>query len=129
SAAARSASSVSTRRQASRARSGRRWLSTSPPACCRCRPPAGRGPMPTALDTRQLVNLLAALLIGALVGIEREKNKAASGNVGIGGVRTFILFSLTGAFGALVAQAVRRPLLLAAALAGGAALPRAGCVL
>jgi uncharacterized membrane protein (DUF4010 family) len=84
--------------------------------------------MPTALDTRQLVNLLAALLIGALVGIEREKNKAASGNVGIGGVRTFILFSLTGAFGALVAQALGSPLVLAAAIAGVVALTCAGYV-
>jgi uncharacterized membrane protein (DUF4010 family) len=85
--------------------------------------------MPTALDTRQLVNLLAALLIGALVGIEREKNKAASGNVGIGGVRTFILFSLTGAFSALVAQSLGSPLVLAAAIAGVVALTCAGYVI
>ncbi|HVQ24628.1 MAG TPA: MgtC/SapB family protein, partial [Planctomycetota bacterium] len=84
--------------------------------------------MPTALDTRQLVNLLAALLIGALVGIEREKNKAASGNVGIGGVRTFILFSLTGAFGALVAQALGSPLVLASAVTGVVALTCVGYV-
>ena len=84
--------------------------------------------MPTALDTRQLVNLLAALLIGALVGIEREKNKAASGNVGIGGVRTFILFSLTGAFGALVAQALGSPLVLASAVIGVVALTCVGYV-
>jgi uncharacterized membrane protein (DUF4010 family) len=85
--------------------------------------------MPNALDTRQLVNLLAALLIGALVGIEREKNKAASGNVGIGGVRTFILFSLTGAFAALVAQVLGSPLVLAAAIAGVVALTCAGYVI
>ena len=84
--------------------------------------------MPTALDTRQLVNLLAALLIGALVGIEREKNKAASGNVGIGGVRTFILFSLAGAFGALVAQALGSPLVLASAVIGVVALTCVGYV-
>jgi uncharacterized membrane protein (DUF4010 family) len=84
--------------------------------------------MPNALDTRQLVNLLAALLIGALVGIEREKNKAASGNVGIGGVRTFILFSLAGAFAALLAQALGSPLVLAAAIAGVVALTCAGYV-
>ena len=84
--------------------------------------------MPNALDTRQLVNLLAALLIGALVGIEREKNKAASGNVGIGGVRTFILFSLTGAFAALVAQSLASPLVLAAAIGGVVALACAGYV-
>jgi len=85
--------------------------------------------MPNALDTRQLVNLLAALLIGALVGIEREKNKAASGNVGIGGVRTFILFSLAGAFAALLAQALGSPLVLAAAIAGVVALTCAGYVI
>ena len=38
-----------------------------------------------------------ALLIGALVGIEREKRKAEEGDVGIGGLRTFILFALVGA--------------------------------
>ena len=84
--------------------------------------------MPNALDPRQLANLLAALLIGALVGTEREKNKAASGNVGIGGVRTFTLFSLVGAFGALLAQSLGSPLVLAAAIAGVVALTAAGYV-
>jgi len=84
--------------------------------------------MPNALDPRQLANLLAALLIGALVGTEREKNKAASGNVGIGGVRTFTLFSLIGAFGALLAQSLGSPLVLAAAIAGVVALTAAGYV-
>jgi uncharacterized membrane protein (DUF4010 family) len=84
--------------------------------------------MPQALDPRQLVNLLAALLIGALVGTEREKNKSASGNVGIGGVRTFTFFSLVGAFGALLAQALGSPLVLAAAVVGVVALTATGYV-
>ena len=62
--------------------------------------------MPGSLDTRLLASLLAAILIGALVGIEREKSKASSGNLGIGGLRTFILFSLTGALAAWLAQAL-----------------------
>jgi uncharacterized membrane protein (DUF4010 family) len=82
--------------------------------------------MLNALDPRQLVNLLAALLIGALVGTEREKSKAASGNVGIGGVRTFTLFSLIGAFGALLAQSLGSALVLAAAIVGVVALTATG---
>ena len=43
--------------------------------------------MPGSVDTRLLFNLAAAVLIGALVGVEREKSKGRSGNVGIGGLR------------------------------------------
>jgi uncharacterized membrane protein (DUF4010 family) len=77
--------------------------------------------MPSTLDTRLVFQLVAALIIGALVGIEREKSKAASGNVGIGGVRTFILFSLTGAVAAWLAQTLGNAwVLVAAVLAVGA---------
>ena len=58
--------------------------------------------MPIPFDSSLAWSLLAALLIGALVGIEREKSKAASGNVGIGGVRTFTMFALVGALGGLL---------------------------
>ena len=57
--------------------------------------------MPAALDPDLVWNLFAALIVGALVGVEREKSKALSGNVGIGGVRTFILFALSGAVAAM----------------------------
>jgi len=55
--------------------------------------------MPASLDPGLVWNLFAALIVGALVGVEREKSKALAGNVGIGGVRTFILFALSGAVG------------------------------
>jgi len=38
-----------------------------------------------------------ALLIGALAGIEREKHQTLDGEAGPGGLRTFILFAMTGA--------------------------------
>jgi uncharacterized membrane protein (DUF4010 family) len=82
--------------------------------------------MPSTLDTRLVSDLLSALLIGALVGIEREKNKAASGNVGIGGVRTFVLFALAGALGGMLSRALESALPLVAAVAGVVALTAAG---
>jgi uncharacterized membrane protein (DUF4010 family) len=84
--------------------------------------------MPSTLDTRLAWELLSALLIGALVGIEREKNKAASGNVGIGGVRTFVLFSLAGALAALLARSFDSALPLVAAVVGVVALTATGYV-
>lgn len=84
--------------------------------------------MPIPLDARLVWSLVAALMIGALVGVEREKSKALSGNVGIGGVRTFTLFSLTGAIAALVTQALGSALVLVAAVLGVTALTIAGYV-
>jgi uncharacterized membrane protein (DUF4010 family) len=84
--------------------------------------------MPTAIDTRLLGELLAAVLIGALVGTEREKKKALSGNVGIGGLRTFVLFALCGALAGLLAQALSSPLVLTAVVLGVVALTIAGYV-
>ena len=62
------------------------------------------------------------------VGIEREKSKARVGHIGIGGVRTFMLFSLVGALGAWLAQALGSPLVLVAAIAAVGALALAGYV-
>ena len=59
---------------------------------------------PTGPDGQLLWSLAAALLIGALVGIEREKKKSESDDLGIGGVRTFILFALSGAVAAWLAE-------------------------
>jgi uncharacterized membrane protein (DUF4010 family) len=56
-----------------------------------------------------------ALAIGALVGIEREKRKVAHGNVGIGGLRTFIFFAAIGAISAWLTRALDTPWLLVAA--------------
>lgn len=64
-------------------------------------------------------NFLIALLIGALVGAERERTKgdddAPSGRVG--GIRTFILVALVGAASAWIAQARAMPWVFAAVLA------------
>jgi uncharacterized membrane protein (DUF4010 family) len=84
--------------------------------------------MPTSLDPRLVWGLASALIIGALVGIERERSKALSGNVGIGGVRTFILFALTGAVAAWLSQELGSPLIFVAALAAVGALAVAGYV-
>ena len=82
--------------------------------------------MPTGLDRTLVWGLAAALIVGALVGTEREKSKAVSGNVGIGGVRTFILFALSGAVGAWLAQALHSAWVFVATVAAVAALTVAG---
>ncbi len=82
--------------------------------------------MPIPFDAQLAWDLLAALLAGALVGVDREKSKVASGNIGIGGVRTFTLFALTGALGGLLAQALAGALVLAAVVLAVAALVIAG---
>src|SRR5512143_1204575 len=84
--------------------------------------------MPTSLDPRLVWGLASALIIGALVGIERERSKALSGNVGIGGVRTFILFALTGAVASWLSQELGSPWIFVAALAAVGALTVAGYV-
>src|SRR5512134_2354521 len=85
--------------------------------------------MPSPVDTRLLFELASAVLIGALVGVEREKSKASSGNLGIGGLRTFILFSLTGALAAWLAQALDSALVLVAGILAVTALAIAGYVI
>jgi uncharacterized membrane protein (DUF4010 family) len=82
--------------------------------------------MPTGLDRTLAWGLAAALIIGALVGTEREKSKALSGNVGIGGVRTFILFALSGAVGGWLALALQSAWILVVTVAAVAALTVAG---
>jgi uncharacterized membrane protein (DUF4010 family) len=57
-----------------------------------------------------------ALLIGALVGIEREKHKAEEKASGTPGLRTFILLAECGAVAAWLARGLGSPWLLAAAL-------------
>lgn len=49
------------------------------------------------LDLAVVWTFCKALLIGALIGIEREKRKAAEQEAGIGGLRTFVLLALLGA--------------------------------
>jgi uncharacterized membrane protein YhiD involved in acid resistance len=52
------------------------------------------------MDTPELRNLFIALLIGALVDIERDKRKVAEQDISFGGMRTFILFAQAGAVSA-----------------------------
>jgi uncharacterized membrane protein (DUF4010 family) len=62
-------------------------------------------------------NFLIALLIGALVGIEREKKKGLEPGHAFGGIRTYTLLALVGAASAWLGQALRAPWILAITLA------------
>ncbi|MCL4813374.1 MAG: DUF4010 domain-containing protein [Vicinamibacteraceae bacterium] len=69
-----------------------------------------------------VLNLAVALLVGALIGIEREKRKARDAGVGIAGLRTFIMFALSGAVSAWLSQTFASPWPLAAGIVAAAAL-------
>lgn len=72
--------------------------------------------MYNGLDLTTVRNFGTALLIGALVGIEREKRKSAEAEAGIGGLRTFILVALLGAIAGWLSDALHMPALLVAVL-------------
>jgi len=78
--------------------------------------------MADSLDLDLARGFVTALLIGALVGIEREKRKAEEGPGAIAGLRTFILFAELGAIAGWMALKFSAPWLVAAMLAV-AALP------
>jgi uncharacterized membrane protein (DUF4010 family) len=82
-----------------------------------------------ALDLDTVRNFGTAVLIGALVGIEREKRKSAEPEPGIGGLRTFILIALVGAIAGWLADALHMPGLLVAMLVIVGAAVLAGYVL
>ncbi len=73
--------------------------------------------MELAFDLDVVRNFAMALLIGVLVGIEREKHKAAEGNLGTGGIRTFALIALVGAVAAWLSREMQTPWILVAGLA------------
>jgi uncharacterized membrane protein (DUF4010 family) len=81
-----------------------------------------------ALDQAVVGDFALALLIGALVGIEREKRKAEEGDVGTGGLRTFILFALVGAIAGWLSHVLAMPWLLVGGLAAVALAVVAGYV-
>jgi len=54
-------------------------------------------------------NFFIALMIGALVGVEREKSKATKREITFGGLRTFILFAEAGAISAWLALQLAVP--------------------
>ncbi|HWR96954.1 MAG TPA: DUF4010 domain-containing protein [Candidatus Methanoperedens sp.] len=84
--------------------------------------------MEAAVDLGAVRDVATALLIGALVGIEREKHKVAGGNVGIAGVRTFTLIALVGAVAAALTRELNSPWVLVAALTLVAGILIAGYV-
>ena len=77
------------------------------------------------LDVAVIRDFATALLVGALIGVEREKRKG-DGEPGIGGLRTFILFALTGAIAGFLSRDQAVPWILMAALMPVAGLVFAG---
>ena len=71
-------------------------------------------------------NFATALLIGALVGIEREKRKAVEPHIGVGGIRTFILIAEAGAVSAWLADQLKAPWVFAVTVAAVAVVVTAG---
>jgi uncharacterized membrane protein (DUF4010 family) len=79
-----------------------------------------------------LLRFAIALVIGALVGIDREKKQEGQSERGIGGLRTFILVALAGALAAWLTDRLATPwvfvgvgvLIAAAVLTGYAAYAR-----
>src|SRR5438094_9750868 len=85
--------------------------------------------MHNGLDLATVRDFGTALLIGALVGTEREKRKSAEAEAGIGGLRTFVLLALLGAIAGWMANALQMPALLVAVLVVVGAAVLAGYVL
>lgn len=74
-------------------------------------------------------DFLIALLIGALVGVEREKSQSASGHASFAGLRTFILLAQLGSLSAWISLHLDSPLVLVIALAAVAIAVLAGYIL
>jgi uncharacterized membrane protein (DUF4010 family) len=81
--------------------------------------------MPESYDVGVIRDFATALLIGALIGVEREKRKS-EGMEGIGGLRTFILFALVGAVAGFLSRGGGIPWVLLAVLLPVSALIFAG---
>ena len=77
------------------------------------------------VDLATIRDFATALLIGALIGVEREKRKG-DGEPGIGGLRTFILFALVGAVAGFLSRDQPVPWVLMATLVPVAGLVFAG---
>lgn len=74
------------------------------------------------LDLEVFQNFAIALLIGLFIGTERERHHRGEGARTIGGLRTFILFALTGAIGGWISLALESPWVLVAVIAGVTAI-------
>ena len=81
--------------------------------------------MPEPFDIGVIWDFAIALLIGALIGVEREKRKS-EGLEGIGGLRTFILLALIGAVAGFLSRGDGVPWVLLAAFLPVSALVFAG---
>ncbi|MFZ1430728.1 MAG: MgtC/SapB family protein [Geminicoccaceae bacterium] len=84
--------------------------------------------MADLLDLGVLSEFATALLIGVLVGVEREKRKLEEGDQGIAGLRTFILVALIGAVAGYLAEVAALPWLVVAAVVAVAGPVIAGYV-
>jgi uncharacterized membrane protein (DUF4010 family) len=82
--------------------------------------------MQIEIDAQVVWNFATAMLIGALLGIERERHKREHDEQTIGGLRTFILYALIGALGGWLTLALDSPWILAAALLASIASVLAG---
>lgn len=78
--------------------------------------------MDHGLDLETVQQFAAALLIGALIGVEREKRKSTEGELSAGGLRTFILMSQLGAMSGWLARVYDMPWVIPGALAVATAL-------
>ncbi len=81
------------------------------------------------IDVTVVQNFLLALLIGALVGVEREKSKKAVDDPSFGGLRTFILFAEAGAVSAWLSQHLQTPWIFIATILAVSAAVITGYVL
>jgi uncharacterized membrane protein (DUF4010 family) len=80
--------------------------------------------MPIDLDLAAIQSFAIAILIGALIGIEREKRRDTE--VTIGGIRTFVLLAMLGAVGGYLSDRFDTVWPLLAVVAIGAATVVAG---
>ncbi len=81
------------------------------------------------IDTTVVQHFLIALAIGALVGVEREKQKNTKSQTTFGGIRTFILFAQAGAVAAWLSQNLNTPWIFIGALAAVAGAVITGYIL
>jgi uncharacterized membrane protein (DUF4010 family) len=84
--------------------------------------------MDSTLDLDTVRDFAMALMIGALIGIEREKRKTEEGNVAPGGLRTFVVIAEVGALAGWMSQAADMPWLLIGGLVAVAIIVVAGYI-
>jgi uncharacterized membrane protein (DUF4010 family) len=77
--------------------------------------------MESALDLATFRDFAVALLIGALVGTEREQHKRSDPGNGVGGLRTFILLAMLGGVSAWLGRQLQTPWIFVAILVAAAA--------